>query len=683
MATSFEQMIERLDEVLGRIRAANLKLKPTKCRLFQAKVHFLGHVVSEAGIEADPEKVRAVQQWPVPRNVTEVRAFVALAAYYRKFQKGFSAVAAPLHELTRKGEKFVWDERRQRAFDQLKQMLVTAPVLTLPRDEGAFVVDADCSGHATGGVIQQYQDGELKVIAYSSRLLSRSEQDYCTTRCELLAIVHALKQWKTYLLGRRVILRTDHAALLFLQKTPEPSGQEARWLNFLEMFNLELQHRRGTAHSNADALSRRPCEWDTPCRQCRGANNRAGLPAWEPVPQTRPQAVTTRATSEQRKQQDGDRQITGGGSLTPAQLPVDDQPQQQQQSAEQPTSAQSADGGGGCSSPRRSTDLTRTDDNANSPFTWTKDDLAAAQAADADIAPVRDWLIDGIGRPDRKAIASFSGQTRAYWSQWDSLELRENVAYRKFLDKTGSATFYQLLVPQSLRSELTRLVHEKVAGHLGVEKTQSQLQRRGYWPGWRRDVKLFCLNCTPCNSYHRGAVPKRGHLQEMRVGEPMQRLQIDITGPHPKSTDGMIYILTAICAFTKFATAVPLPDKSATTVAQALVENVILKLGSPLSIHSDLGREFENAVMRELCDKLGIEKTHTTPYHSRGNGCVERTFSSLNAMLGKTVSTHQTDWPCHLPFVVSAYNSPEHSSTGFSPSFSCLEGSSVTQLTSC
>jgi len=214
-----------------------------------------------------------------------------------------------------------------------------------------------------------------------------------------------------------------------------------------------------------------------------------------------------------------------------------------------------------------------------------------------------------------------------------------------------------------------KMVHERAAGHLGIEKTQSQVQRRGYWVGWRKDVKLFCQNCVPCNVYHRGAVPKQGNLQEMRVGEPFQRIHVDITGVHPRSDNGMIYILTILCAFSKFAIAIPLPNKSATTVTQALMEHVILKYGTPLSIHSDMGKEFMNSVLQQLCDELGIHRSHTTPYHARGNGAVERWHRSLNAMLGKIVATHQTDWPSHLPFVVNAYNTTEHSSTGFTPYF--------------
>jgi len=180
---------------------------------------------------------------------------------------------------------------------------------------------------------------------------------------------------------------------------------------------------------------------------------------------------------------------------------------------------------------------------------------------------------------------------------------------------------------------------------------------------------MYCRTCVPCSTYHRGVAPKQGRLLDMRVGEPMQRLQIDLSGPFPRSRDGMVYIMTAVCAFTKYAVAVALPNKSASTVAHALVHEVILRIGCPSTIHSGLGKEFQNSLLAKICDELGIERSHTTPYHSRGNGGVERLHRSLNSMLGKVVASHQTDWPDHLAFVVNAYNVTEHSSTGFSPFF--------------
>ena len=135
---TFERHIERLSLVFERLRKANLKLKPEKCCLFQKRIHFLGHVVSAAGVEPDQRKVQAVVDWPTPRTLTEVRAFVALASYYRRHIAGFAEIARPLHELTRKGRSFVWTERQQRAFVKLKNSLVNAPVLAAPIDGGKY-----------------------------------------------------------------------------------------------------------------------------------------------------------------------------------------------------------------------------------------------------------------------------------------------------------------------------------------------------------------------------------------------------------------------------------------------------------------------------------------------------------------------------------------------------------------
>ena len=198
---SFEKHVERLSLVFERLRKANLKLKPEKCRLFQRKVHFLGHVVSATGVEPDQKKVQAVVEWPTPRNLTEVRAFVALASYYRRHIAKFADIARPLHELTQKGRAFCWTERQQEAFVKLKECLVNAPVLATPIDGGRYTLDTDASDVALGSVFQQEQDGQLRVIAYASRALQPPEKSYSTTRKELLAIVYGLKYFRQFLLG--------------------------------------------------------------------------------------------------------------------------------------------------------------------------------------------------------------------------------------------------------------------------------------------------------------------------------------------------------------------------------------------------------------------------------------------------------------------------------------------------
>jgi len=148
---NFKEHIERLELVFDRLRRAHLKLKPTKCRVFQTKVKFLGSVVSEAGIEPDPDKVDAVVSWPRPSNVTEVRAFVALASYYRRHIEHFAEIARPLHMLTRKNTRFFWTEDQEQAFLELKRRLTSAPLLAMPIDGGEYLLDVDAAQNSLGG----------------------------------------------------------------------------------------------------------------------------------------------------------------------------------------------------------------------------------------------------------------------------------------------------------------------------------------------------------------------------------------------------------------------------------------------------------------------------------------------------------------------------------------------------
>ena len=165
MSNTFEEHLKRLGLVFDRLRTTGLKLKPSKCFLFQEKVKFLGSIVSSAGIEPDPDKVRAVSEWPVPKTLSELRAFVALASYYRRHVKGFAEIARPLHDLTKKGQPFVRSRERQSAFKRLKAGLVSYPILATPIQDGTYVVGTDASDKALGAVLQQHQDGILRVIS--------------------------------------------------------------------------------------------------------------------------------------------------------------------------------------------------------------------------------------------------------------------------------------------------------------------------------------------------------------------------------------------------------------------------------------------------------------------------------------------------------------------------------------
>ncbi|KRZ65622.1 Retrovirus-related Pol polyprotein from transposon 17.6, partial [Trichinella papuae] len=254
-----QEHTDRLERVLQRIAETGLKLKPQKCHLMRKTVRFLGHVLSENGMSTDEEKIRAVKEWPTPCCPSEVRQFLGLASYYRRFIKNFSMVSAPLNALLRKGSHWKWTAECQTAFDQLKHMLCTAPVLTFPDFNVPFIVDVDASAEGIGAVLSQLSHGNERVVAYASRTLTKAERRYCVTRKELLALVWSIKEFRPYLYGQQFDARTDHSCLRWLRNFKEPEGQVARWLEQLAEYDFNVLHRPGRAHCNADALSRQRC----------------------------------------------------------------------------------------------------------------------------------------------------------------------------------------------------------------------------------------------------------------------------------------------------------------------------------------------------------------------------------------------------------------------------------------
>ena len=226
----------------------------------------------------------------------------------------------------------------------------------------------------------------------------------------------------------------------------------------------------------------------------------------------------------------------------------------------------------------------------------------------------------------------------------------------------------QLIVPREIKNQILTLAHTGISGgHLGPEKTKFQVRRRVYWPGWSKEVEDFCRFCEACASYKRGSAPKQGYLDPMIMGEPMERLSVDITGPHPTSSGGHKYILTVIDHFSKWAEAFPIRNQEAQTVAKVLIDRVFTDIGMPMQILSDQGKNFESELFKEMCRCLGIEKIRTTIYKPSTNGAVERFRRTLNSMIGKIIDENHRNWHTLLPRIMAAYRASEHSATGFFP----------------
>ncbi|WVZ52135.1 hypothetical protein U9M48_003223 [Paspalum notatum var. saurae] len=244
---------EHLRLVLQRLREHKLYAKFSKCEFWIDEVRFLGHVVSKGGIAVDPSKVSTVTNWKVPEIPKEVRGFLGLAGYYRRFIENFSRIAKPMTSLLEKDAEFRWTNAQQAAFDELKKRLTTAPVLTLPDQQKKFIVYCDASRDGLGCVLMQ----EGKVIAYASRQLRKHELNYPTHDLELAAVVHALKIWRHYLYGQRCEIYTDHKSLKYIFTQNELNMRQRRWLELIKDYDMDIHYHPGKANVVADALSRK------------------------------------------------------------------------------------------------------------------------------------------------------------------------------------------------------------------------------------------------------------------------------------------------------------------------------------------------------------------------------------------------------------------------------------------
>ncbi|GKC53465.1 putative reverse transcriptase domain-containing protein [Tanacetum coccineum] len=244
---------EHLKAILELLKKEQLYAKFSKCEFWIPKVQFLGHVIDSRGIHVDPAKIESIKDWASPKSPTEIRQFLGLAGYYRRFIEGFLKIAKSMTKLTQKGIKFDWGEKEENAFLLIKQNLCSAPILALPEGSEDFVVYCDASHKGLGAVLMQRE----KVIAYASRQLKIHEKNYTTHDLELGSVVFALKIWRHYLYGTKCTVFTDHKSLQHILDQKELNMRQRRWLELLSDYDCDIRYHLGKANVVADALSQK------------------------------------------------------------------------------------------------------------------------------------------------------------------------------------------------------------------------------------------------------------------------------------------------------------------------------------------------------------------------------------------------------------------------------------------
>lgn len=263
MSTSFEDHLKDLQDVFARLKEYNLIANKDKCEFCCAKIKYLGHYITPHGLELDPEKINSIANMPAPSNLKHLLSFIQMCSWYRRFVPNFAKVAEPLTRLTKKNMPWTWDTEQQSAFETLRNLLVTAPVLAQADDTKPYVIKTDASNYAIGAVLVQ-GEGEMEhPVEYASRLLNQAERNYSTTEREALAVVWAVNKFRGYIEGTPITIMTDHQALKWLMTLKSPTGRLARWALQLQPFDITIKYISGRTNVVADLLSRPFCDAET------------------------------------------------------------------------------------------------------------------------------------------------------------------------------------------------------------------------------------------------------------------------------------------------------------------------------------------------------------------------------------------------------------------------------------
>ena len=657
-SSSLEEHEARLLNVLNRLREHGLKLSPEKCQFFQTSVRYLGHIVSRDGIKTDPEKVKALKTWPMPKTLKELKSFLGFSGYYRRFVQDYAKIVKPLNSLTagypptQKGRKQTksdckyfhpkepfaerWTPACQQAFEEIIDKLTSAPVLGYANTKLPYVLHTDASTTGLGAALYQVQDGQTRVIAYASRGLSHSEAKYPAHKLEFLALKWAITdKFHDYLYGNTFTVVTDNNPLRYILTTAKLDAASYRWLAELSTFTFDITYRAGKQNQDADALSRRPHGELVNDDQSKEESERIHTFTSHHLsskddnlcPTEVIKAVCQSHTIACLKDLPSPC-LVESLAIHPEAIPAEFEEEGVQ-------------------------------DGLLTVPKYSKEELAKLQRADPVISQVIELIESGELAP--ASLKSESPESRLIFRELNRLELKDGLLYRR--RQCDSKLVCQLVLPNVLKSSVLTSLHDEM-GHMGIERTLELVRSRFYWPKMAYDVETKIKQCERC--VRRKSQPeKAAPLVNIQTSRPLELVCMDFLSLEPDSHNTKD-ILVITDHFTKYAVAIPTKDQKASTVAKCLWEQFLSHYGFPERLHSDQGRDFESQTIKELCALAGIRKVRTSPYHPRGNP-VERFNRTLLSMLGTLQVKEKTRWREHVKPLTHAYNCTKNDVTGFSP----------------
>jgi len=628
-----DEHVENLKEILGRLRSSGFSIKLSKCWFGKSEATYLGHLISSDGVKPLPSKIEAVKNFKVPENLKEVRSFLGLVNYYHRFVPNMATIAEPLYALMKKNVHYKWSEQCQKAFEQIKEILVRDPILRYPNFEREFILHTDASDVGVGAVLAQLDDdGKEYVVSYASRSLSKEEKNYTVTERECLAVIFATKQFRSYIYGNHFTVYTDHASLNWLVNLKDANGRLMRWALKLQGLNFTIKYRKGAANENADALSRLVPDTVYVRALTRAGKRRNALKVAD-----RADAVMSEAQADAVVNSESTGVIADSSSTDPPTVVIGRR-------------------GEVAAAKKKANQEQDVDVSLSERF-------IQEQRKDEELIAMIEYL-------EKKKLPDDSNEAMKLKVKASNFVIEDQLLKRLCVSagtKHSNEVIKQIVVPKALVVDVMKDLHDTYhGGHFGYERTLKKILERFWWSNVNKNVYEYCQSCEVCQYRN---VPHR-ELESIMLSTPVadgpfERVGIDVIGPLPKTKNGNKYIVTFTDSFSRWAEAFYTSEVKEEWIAELIVCEFICRYGCPKYIVSDRGSNFLSALCMKVYELMKIKKVNTTAYRPMANGIVERFNGVLVNMLSKFAG--ESDWDTYISYVLYAYRSSYNSTIRTSP----------------
>ena len=689
-SNSIKSHLDRLELILNKLLASNMRLLPKKCNLLKRQVQFIGLTISQEGIRMNEDRIKAVTEIQPPRSIKETQQVMGFLSYNRKFVKGFADLAKPIYSLIDKqSRKFQWTDECQRGFDEIKRRISEGITLTIPQVDDphqSYTVTVDASLDGYGGELTQVQNGVQRTIAYFSKKVPQHKKQWSQSKLEFEAMVEAIEHWAIYLKGTKFHVKTDCLSLVELEKLFQKSNAAMiRRLIRLSEYQFTLEHVAGVNNEVADFLSR----YIHKNRNCDQATQT------DPIITTHESVtcrlINTSAQVDVQADNSHSQVVENVDTLIPANFFTPPQISPSPFIRCEPLTE--ADLASAISTPSCICDLQIEIDKPSadiqinaisssplSPSTQLPDliDLEKIQIAQQDdiiLQEVRQWLDKGE-RPKDIQKLRLPPDLLKYWRQFSLLTIRNNVLCRKWIKHNKISNEieverYLVLVPDSMVTDILELHHTSMINiHPGIQETTRQIMLQYYWPKLKEDVDLFVKSCIDCGLVKQPQKYLKAPLQHVIAHELNDVLVIDHIIPTVEGTTprGNRYILTLTDLFSGYVVAVPCKTKESEETIRLIMHHWVLRFGYPRELLADNDPSFTSKFFNAVLAFFNIKPSHGTPYKCSSTSKVERANKRINTALRLTLTDSQLrNWDIYLPYVCFALNGLRSRHTGVSP----------------